>query len=216
MSVAGSITSSPASPCRGMAPLPAGPAPRSTKPGAALRTTARRSVLARRAFYSCGPSCVAIPAPGRCGLARSELRCGGTNVGPKLPSRTRCSRSPAPRAALPDTVRAARRPAPAPSSPLLPTADAPNQRAPCGSARTAERASIDDVSKIDLSCRADSDFSSVHNATRLSPVGSRSGARLRASSRMARHSSRSAGTSSGGVLMVSATRPDVRSRPSSN
>jgi len=79
---------------------------------------------------------------------------------------------------------------------------------------TAETASIDEVSNTDRCCRAASACSCVHKLVIVSRDGSAEGARLRASSRSACHSCRNVGTSSGGVLIDSASLDDVLSRPS--
>jgi hypothetical protein len=79
----------------------------------------------------------------------------------------------------------------------------------------ADTAIIDEVSKIDRSCRAASVLSCVQTELIDSHVGRLDGCSRRASSRSALHSERSPAMSSGGVLMVEASRDDVRSRPSS-
>src|SRR5258705_4533921 len=94
-------------------------------------------------------------------------------------------------------------------------ADAESQRTPSGSDRAAATAIIDEVSKTDLSCRADSVLSSVHILVIVSREGRLADGRPRVSSRMASHSFRSPATSRGGVLIVAANREEVRSRPSS-
>src|SRR4026209_2232070 len=93
-------------------------------------------------------------------------------------------------------------------------ADAETHRAPSGRARTADTAIIDDVSKTDLFCRADSVLSSVHSCAIVSREGRLADCIDRASVLMASHSFRSPATSSGGVLIVVASRDEVRSRPS--
>src|SRR4051812_3648659 len=98
---------------------------------------------------------------------------------------------------------------------IAPTrADADSQRTLSGSARTAATAIIDDVSKMDRSCRADSVLSCAHIWLIVSREGRLAGGRFLASSRMASHSFRRLATSRGGVLIVAANRDEVRSRPS--
>ena len=95
-------------------------------------------------------------------------------------------------------------------------AEAESHRTPSGRARAADTAIIDEVSKTELSCRADSVLSCAHTLLIVSREGRLEGCRPRASFRMASHSLRSPATSSGGVLIVAASRDDVRSRPSSS